>query len=100
MVLFFLALAIPTAILIHRAYSELKWEAFHQLRLQPKELAVRIDADLFRLINIEEARPFTDYAFLNIAGDPSANFIQRSRLPAYPLDATRPGLIGYFQVDA
>ena len=91
MVLFFLALAIPTAILIHRAYSELKWEAFHQLRLQSKELAVRIDADLFRLINIEEARPFTDYAFLNIAGDPSANFIQRSPCPPIPWTPRFPG---------
>ena len=27
--LFFLALAIPAAVLIWQAYSELKWEAFH-----------------------------------------------------------------------
>lgn len=98
--LFFLALAIPTGFLIHRAYSELKWEVFHQLRLQAEELAACIDADFMRLLNTEEARPFIGYAFLNIAGDPSANFIQRSPLFAYPLDATLPGLIGYFQVDA
>ncbi|MEL0585499.1 MAG: HAMP domain-containing sensor histidine kinase [Candidatus Thiodiazotropha sp. (ex. Lucinoma kazani)] len=98
--LFFLALAVPTAILIHQAYSELKWETFHQHRLQAEALAARIDGRFMQLINTEEARPFTDYAFLNIAGDPSANFIQRSPLSAYPLNSKLPGLIGYFQVDA
>ena len=98
--LFFLALAIPTAILIHQAYSELKWEAFHQHRLQAEELVARIDDHFMQLINDEEARPFTDYAFLNIAGDPTASFLQRSPLSAYPLGSTIPGLIGYFQVDA
>ena len=98
--LFFLALAIPTAILIHQAYSELKWEAFHQHRLQAEELAARIDDHCMQLIAQEEARPFTDYAFLNIAGDPTASFLQRSPLSAYPLASTIPGLIGYFQVDA
>jgi len=100
LVLFFLALAIPTAILIRQAYSELKWEAFHQHRLQAEELAVRIDDQFIRLISDEEARPFTDYAFLNVAGDPSANFLQRSPLSAFPVALAVPGLIGYFQVDA
>ena len=31
-VLFFLALAAPTVVLIWQAYSQLKWEAFHQYR--------------------------------------------------------------------
>jgi len=30
--LFFLALTVPAAILIWQAYSQLKWEAFHQYR--------------------------------------------------------------------
>ncbi len=97
--LFFLALTIPTAILIRQAYSQLQWEAFHQHRVLAEELAARIDARLSRLINDEEARAFTDYAFLVIAGDPSANFVQRSPLSAFPVAATIPGLIGYFQVD-
>jgi len=98
--LFFLALAIPTAILIHRAYSELKWEAFHRHRVQAEELATRIGDQFLKLINDEEIRPFTDYAFLNIAGDPSASFLQRSPLSAYPVTSAIPGLIGYFQIDA
>jgi signal transduction histidine kinase len=97
--LFFLALAIPTAILIHQAYSELKWEAFHQHRILAEELSGRINDRLVELIIEEEARSFADYAFLNVAGDPAANLLQRSPLSAYPVKSTIPGLIGYFQVD-
>lgn len=97
--LFFLALAVPTGILIHQAYSQLKWEAFHQHRMLAEELAARIDGRFIQLINDEEARSFTDYAFLVVAGDPSANFVQRSPLSAYPVASAIPGLIGYFQVD-
>ena len=98
--LFFLALAVPSAILMQLAYSELKWQSFYQYRLQAEELVARIDAHLTELINIEEARPFADYAFLNVAGDTEANFVQRSPISAYPVVQVIPGLIGYFQVDA
>ena len=98
--LFFLALAIPTAALIYHALGQLKWEAFHSQQLLAEELAQRIDAEYRRLIAKEEARPFTDYAFLNIAGSSSNGFLQRSPLSAFPPEAALPGLIGYFQVDA
>jgi signal transduction histidine kinase len=97
--LFFLALAVPTTILIKQAYSQLKWEAFHQHRLLAEELAGRIDKRLVELIDAEEARAFTDYVFLVVTGDPSANFLQRSPLSTYPVTTGIPGLIGYFQVD-
>jgi signal transduction histidine kinase len=97
--LFFLALAIPTGILVYQAYSQLKWEAFHQYRVLAEELAERIDARIVQLINTEEARSFADYAFLNVAGDPAANFLQRSPLSAWPHASPIPGLVGYFQVD-
>ena len=98
--LFFLALAVPTGILVYQAYSQLKWEAFHQYRLLAEELAARIDARIVQLIDVEEARSFADYAFLNVAGDPSASFLQRSPLSAWPPVSPVPGLVGYFQVDA
>ena len=98
--IFFLALAIPTAILINQAYHQLKFEAFHQYRLLAEDLSKQIDRHLQTIINSESARSFTDYAFLNIAGDPKANFLQRSPLSAYPVPATLPGIIGYFQIDA
>jgi hypothetical protein len=30
LLLFFLALALPTSILVYQAYGQLKWEAFYQ----------------------------------------------------------------------
>ncbi|MDH3560302.1 MAG: HAMP domain-containing histidine kinase [Gammaproteobacteria bacterium] len=97
---FFLALAIPTGILVYQAYSQLKWEAFHQHRVLAEELAARIDNRYRQLLNEEETRSFSDYAFLVIAGDPSASFVQRSPLSDYPVSTAIPGLIGHFQVDA
>ena len=99
LLLFFMALAIPTAVLIYQAWSQLKWEAFHRHQLQAEELATRLDRDFARLVGAEEARAFTDYAFLNVAGDPAASFLQRSPLSGFPVKSAIPGLIGYFQVD-
>ncbi len=100
LLLFFLTLAIPTAVLIQQSYTRLKWETFHQYQLMADELSNRINNQLIRQINIEEQRPFTDYSFLNIAGVPAANFLQRSPLSQFPIQSEIPGLIGYFQVDA
>jgi signal transduction histidine kinase len=100
LLLFFLSLALPTAVLIQQSYSRLKWETFHQHQLMADELSNRINNQLIRLINTEEQRPFTDYAFLNVAGVPAANFLQRSPLSQFPVQSEIPGIIGYFQVDA
>ena len=98
--LFFLALSIPTVVLIYQAYSQLKWQAFHRHQLMAEELASRIDQRLLELVDIEESRSFTDYSFLNVIGDPAANFLQRSTLSDFPVSTVTPGLLGYFQVDA
>ena len=98
--LFFIALAVPTAVLVQQSYSRLKWEAFHQQQVAANELAKRIDNQFLQLIAAEELRAFTDYSFLNVAGDPAANFFQRSPLSQYPIESDVPGMIGYFQVDA
>jgi signal transduction histidine kinase len=100
LLLFFLALAIPSVVLIQQAFSRLKWETFHQHQVLAEELAQHIDSRFQQLITAEEKRAFTDYVFLNIAGDPAANFLQRSPLSGFPLQSSIPGLIGYFQVDA
>jgi len=98
--LFFLALSLPTAILVRQAYLQLKWESFQQHRVLAEELAARIDKSLQALIDTEEARSFSDYGFLVVAGDPTANFVQRSPLSEFPIKSNLPGLLGYFQVDA
>ena len=100
LLVFFLALAIPALLLIIRAYGQVKWEVFHQYRVLAEELSARIDTDMRRLIEAEEARSFADYSFLVLAGDPKSNLVQRSRLSNYPLDIELPGLVGYFQVDS
>ncbi len=99
LLLFFVALTVPTALLVGQAYSQLKWEAFHQHRVMAEELALRIDRKLLQLFNNEESRPFTDYNFLNIAGGKEASFIHRSPLSAFPVKGEIPGLLGYFQID-
>lgn len=100
LVLFFLALAVPTAVLIGQAYSQLKWEAFHQYRGAAEELTRRIDTQLNDMVRTADARSFADYTFLVVAGDPSANYLQRSPLSAYPVTNDLPGVMGYFQVDS
>ncbi len=97
---FFLALALPTAVLVSKAYGQLKWEAFHHYQTLAEELAGRIDDRLIRMIDTEEARSFADYGFLVVAGDPAANFLQRSPLSELPVQSAIPGLMGYFQVGA
>jgi signal transduction histidine kinase len=98
--IFFLALAVPAAVLIWQAYGQLRWEAFYQYRGMAEELTQRIDETLRERIVEAEMRSFADYAFLVLAGNPSANFLQRSPLAAYPVEAGPLGVIGYFQVDA
>jgi len=98
--LFFLALAVPTAVLVWQTYGQLKWEAFHQHRGDAEELTRRIDVRLTEMIGTADARSFTDYTFLVVSGDPGANFVQHSPLSAYPVAQDLPGVLGYFQVDS
>ena len=97
---FFLALAVPSAVLIYQAYGQVQWETFHQHRVMAEELSSRIDQALDSMTETEESRSFTDYSFLVVTGDASANFLQRSPLATYPPSSSVPGLVAYFQVDA
>ncbi len=97
--LFFLALAVPTGVLVYKAYDQLKWEVFHQFRTQSEELGARIDRRLTALIGAEQARTFGDYGFL-AAADPENGYRQPSPLSQFPIRSEIPGLIGWFQVDA
>jgi len=100
LVLFFVALALPTSILVYQAYGQLKWEAFYQHQQLARELTLRIDGGFRDLIEREENRPISDYEFLNVTGTEGAAFLQRSPLSEFPLETEVPGLLGYFQVDA
>jgi signal transduction histidine kinase len=97
--LFFVALALPTSILVYHAYGQLKWEAFYQHQRLARELSLRIDAGFRRLIEREENRPISDYEFLNVSGEGPSAFLQPSPLSRFPPQSDLPGLLGYFQVD-
>ncbi|MEM7404707.1 MAG: HAMP domain-containing sensor histidine kinase [Pseudomonadota bacterium] len=97
---FALALGIPTGALCVNAYEQLKWQAFHQQRQLAEEFVQRVDARARAWIDQQEAHTFADYSFLAVTGDPTARYVQRSRLSAFPVNAAVPGLLGYFQLDA
>ncbi len=96
--LFFLALAIPTLVLVAQAFRQLKWESFHRHSQQASGLAVQIDQSLADLLRREDQRPYSDYLFVSAAG--TSNLLAQSPLAQFPLEPNVPGLIGYFQVDA
>lgn len=98
--LLFVALAVPTAVLIWQAYGQLKWEAFHQFRGDAEELTRRIDTQLSRMVAVADAYSFTDYSFLVVTGEVDANFVQRSQLSEFPVTAGPPSVMGFFQVDS
>ena len=100
LVLFFVALALPTSILVYQAYGQLKWEAFYQHQQLAREVTLRIDSGFRNLIEREENRAISDYEFLNVTGSGASAFLQRSPLSQFPLESDVPGLLGYFQVDA
>ncbi|MCY3621442.1 MAG: HAMP domain-containing sensor histidine kinase [Gammaproteobacteria bacterium] len=95
----FAALAVPAAMLTAHAWRELGWQAFHQQRLLAEEFTARIDAEMQAFVLDEEARSFTDYAFLVVEGDPETPVLRRSPLSEFPVEETVPGLKAYFQVD-
>ncbi|MGD8957454.1 MAG: HAMP domain-containing sensor histidine kinase [Chromatiaceae bacterium] len=100
LVLFFIALAIPSAVLTWQAHSRLQWESFYQYQLLAEGLVGRIDRRVREMIATEEARAFTEYRFLVAEGASVADSLQRSPLSGFPAISEIPGLLGYFQVDA
>jgi signal transduction histidine kinase len=97
---FFLALAVPTLVLVRHAFDQLELDTFRRYQLLAEEFTRRVDADLAAAVRSEDARSFADYGFLVVSGDPAANFLQPSPLSAFPVGGAVPGLLGYFQVDA
>ena len=93
---FFVALALPSAALVYKAYDQLKWESFRQQQIAAEELAARVDQRLGEIARTEDARPVGDFGFL--AGDPADAGLRRSPLAQFPVQAGPPGLVGWFQV--
>lgn len=96
--LFLLVLAVPTLAIVWQAFAQLKFEAFHQHRLQAEAFTRRVDAELSSALREAEQRTFADFSFLNVAG--ATNVFQRSPLAVFPVSDSIPGVLGYFQVGA
>ena len=96
LVFLFVALSIPTGIVIWQAFDQLKWEAWYQYRTQAESLTARVDAELSAAITAADARRFSDYSFVTASS--AANVVQRSPLSLYPVEEDIPGTIGYFQI--
>ena len=93
---FFVALALPSAVLVYKAYDQLKWESFRAQQVAAEDFAARVDQRLGEVARAEDARPVADYAFL--LSDPSHPDRHRSPLADLPVRAEIPGLMGWFQV--
>jgi signal transduction histidine kinase len=93
--LWFIALCVPTGVLVWQAYDQLRWESWYQHRNEAEALVERIDFALEQRVGTAEARSFDDYAFLNGAG----GVLRPSPLSAFPPLEDIPGVLGYFQVD-
>jgi signal transduction histidine kinase len=98
--LFFVVLAVPTLVLVRQAFSQLELDSFRQHQLLAEGLAANFDSTLRQAVQAENARSFGDYSFVLPVGAAQANSVQRSQLSAFPVVASMPGLLGYFQVDA
>ncbi|MBK1647212.1 sensor histidine kinase [Rhabdochromatium marinum] len=96
--LFVLAVAIPSALLVFKAYDQMQWESFRAQQLVAEELAARIDTRLAALVRREATRPISDYDFLHAPTDTTQSANMRSPLAALHDTAALPGLIGYFEV--
>lgn len=97
--LVFAALAVPAAVLIRQAFSQIELDAFRQHQLVAEETARRIDAALDAAMTVEESRSAGEYEFLIGGAEAGGNVPQRSPLSALPVTGALPGTIGYFQVD-
>ncbi len=90
---FFVALLVPSGLLIFKAYDELKWESLHHYQQSAASLLDQINTDIKRIIQRESQRSFTDYRFIR-NGRQNA-----SPLTDFPPSDAIPGMVGYFQVD-
>jgi two-component system phosphate regulon sensor histidine kinase PhoR len=93
----FVAVAVPTVLLIRQAFGQLETDALRRHELAGRALAESIDARLRAAVAVEDARAAADYDFLIVPARGAAP--RRTELSAFPVTSLLPGVIGYFQVD-
>ncbi len=93
--IFFVALAVPTGVLVWQAYNRLEFETFFQYRSQAEALTAQIDNQLKAGVNRLDNLAMNDFEFVSTTG----NVYQRSPLSNLPPRDDLPGVVGYFQID-
>jgi len=94
--LFFLAAAVPSAILAGLAWHQLRFETFFEYRGQAENLTAAIDLRLQTAVSTLARREPNEFRFFR-ASDGSSGIIERSPLAAVPPPGDLPGLVGYFE---
>lgn len=97
---FFVALMLPIGALLFFAFEQMKWEVFHQYRLQAEALVSRINSETSELISRENARAVSDYEFAALPGTLDKLRSNTNVLSQLPGKLEIPGLVGHFQIDA
>lgn len=94
----FVALAIPTVVLIRASFGQLEAQALQMFQREAGDLALRIDRHLLAALELEDRRPVEEYGFAipGSGGSPP----RRSPLSVFPVEGSLPGIISYFEVDA
>jgi two-component system phosphate regulon sensor histidine kinase PhoR len=94
----FIAVLVPTLLLIHQAFSQLEADALRRQSIVFNALSRSIDRSLSSLVELEDSRSVDDYRFMLPAVGGAAP--RRSALSVLPAASRLPGLITYFEVSA
>lgn len=92
----FALIALAAGMLVSYAFGQLRYEAYFTQQQLAQDFTGGVVRELTRIMDLENARPATDYEFLVVSGE---TYVQRSPLSTLEPNTTVPGLIGYFQVD-
>lgn len=98
---FFCALVLPLSLLVWRVYDRLEIDASYRYRELADDLALRINKQVYDILDAEEKRPFGDYSFYRVEESKLLNKkgVSYSPLSELPPRSNLPGVVGYFQIN-
>jgi len=98
--LIWLGIALPTAVLVWQAYSQLEFETFYNYQSQAKQVVDAVDQQLLADASRLNQRAAEDFRYFRDMNELPGAVRERSLLAAFPVVEDLPGLLGYFEVDA
>jgi two-component system phosphate regulon sensor histidine kinase PhoR len=97
--LFFLAVTIPSGVLLYRSFEYLEKEALYSYRQKAELITQIINKKVVSDIEVENRRSYAEYRFLMVVKVIGGEEIILSPLAAMPYQSSFKGLLGYFQID-